>query len=155
MRSLLGIALLCLACGAQSGQGADAGPDMGQGEPLVYGDGAWVLVVDREWDRSLAEARFPHDPLTEAAYVALAEPTSVPLTVSGDGTRVDIGGDASLVGTRTAGEEGVATYDLGQGTFAGGRFVVWQQGVGLQAALTLYGSGVPIVQSQRGALVPQ
>jgi len=38
-------------------------------------------------------------------------------------------------------------------TFAGGRFVVWAADVGLQAELTIYGSGVPIVSSERGPLV--
>jgi hypothetical protein len=40
----------------------------------------------------------------------------------------------------------------GSGTFAGGRLVIWSGTSGLQAELTLYGSGVPIFSSERGAL---
>jgi hypothetical protein len=38
--------------------------------------------------------------------------------------------------------------------FAGGRFWVWLRAVPLQAELTIYGSGVPIIKSERGILLP-
>jgi hypothetical protein len=42
----------------------------------------------------------------------------------------------------------------GRRTFAGGRFAVWPGQTSLQAELTIYGSGVPIVSSEREALTP-
>ena len=43
-------------------------------------------------------------------------------------------------------------YDLDEGTFAGGRFVVWAGEKGLQAELTIFGSAVPLRYGGRGAL---
>jgi hypothetical protein len=43
-------------------------------------------------------------------------------------------------------------YELTEGAFAGGRFVIGSVASGLEAELTLYGSGVPIASSERGAL---
>jgi len=45
-------------------------------------------------------------------------------------------------------------HDLTVGTVAGGRFRVWVGETGLQAERTLYGSGVPILLSERGPLRP-
>jgi hypothetical protein len=48
---------------------------------------------------------------------------------------------------------GTITFELTEGTFAGGRFVVFQGSKTLQGELTLFGSGRPIVESHRGTLV--
>ena len=44
-------------------------------------------------------------------------------------------------------------YDLE--AFAGGAFIVWWEQPELEAELTLFGSGLPIVSSNRGLLAPQ
>jgi hypothetical protein len=46
-------------------------------------------------------------------------------------------------------------YNLNEGTFAGGRFVVWSGKNGLQGELTIYGSGVYIISSERGSISRQ
>jgi hypothetical protein len=43
-------------------------------------------------------------------------------------------------------------YSLVAGVFAGGRIVVWREAGGIQAELTIYGSGVPVVRSERGSV---
>lgn len=118
-----------------------------------FGDGAWLFVVDREWSRSLGDAQLPSDPLPDAAYVPVTSGATLPVVVSDAGARVTIGSESPLVGSRVNESEAAVTYDLAESTFAGGRFVVWPQGQGLQAEVTIYGSGLPIVQSRRGALV--
>jgi hypothetical protein len=64
-----------------------------------------------------------------------------------------IGGRATTRGGALTGRrrDGIhpATYELTGGTMAGGRFVI----SGGRAELTIYGSGVPIVESERGTLV--
>jgi hypothetical protein len=42
---------------------------------------------------------------------------------------------------------------LTKNLFAGGRFVVWSSDGGFEAEYTVYGSGVPIISSERGPLV--
>ena len=74
------------------------------------------------------------------------------VSVSLQGAAVVIGADP-LVGQRESASGTQLSYALAQGTFAGGRFVVWATEAGLQGELTLYGSGRPIVRSERGALV--
>jgi hypothetical protein len=78
-------------------------------------------------------------------------PRDYAVNVSEKGSRVSIG-EEPLLGELTAETAGSLTYDLSHGTFAGGRFVVWAEAQGLQAELTLYGSGVPVAQSERGTL---
>ena len=44
-------------------------------------------------------------------------------------------------------------YDLDKGLFAGGRFFVWITEGQFEAEYTIYGSGVPIIRSERGYLL--
>ena len=52
--------------------------------------------------------------------------------------------------TRASGDP--AVYWLQEGTFAGGQFVQRKGEKGLEAELTMFGSGVPITASERGSL---
>ena len=112
-------------------------------------DGEWLLVVDQ----SLAEklTRIPAEPLPDSAYGHEPAAMEYRIRVSDGGRRVEV------VEPRVAGELIVALsdrldYDLVEGAFAGGRFIVRRDGSDLRAELTFYGSGVPIVSSQRGKL---
>ena len=49
-------------------------------------------------------------------------------------------------------EDGDKEYELDRGTFAGGKFIVTENDDSLGAELTIYGSGVPIIKSERGFL---
>ena len=57
-----------------------------------------------------------------------------------------------LEGRRVTTTHGRLVYDLSEGTFADGRFTVWSTKGGLQGEVTIYGSGRPIVRSERGTL---
>jgi hypothetical protein len=91
--------------------------------------------------------------LGESVYQPVADGPTHHVTVSDRGSRVSIGA-RPLKGQRTTAFDSYLAYDLREGTFAGGRFVVWPGEHGPQAELTIYGSGRPIVRSERGALVP-
>jgi hypothetical protein len=74
--------------------------------------------------------------------------------VSDGGARVTFA-DSELVAQRTGGDAGQVVYELVEGTFAGGRLLVWSRQDGsLEAELTIYGSGLPILSSGRGRLRP-
>jgi hypothetical protein len=91
--------------------------------------------------------------LGEANYQPVLSGTIYRVVFSEQCSQVSIG-DQPVEGLRTAVTDEGITYDLINGTFAGGRFVVLASVDDLQAELTIYGSGLPIVSSERGALVP-
>jgi hypothetical protein len=43
-------------------------------------------------------------------------------------------------------------YSIDEGSFAGGRLVIWRATTGLRAELTIFGSGLPFIGSDRGDL---
>ena len=116
-------------------------------------DGQWALTVDRVWDGASGNATFPSDPLSEEDYQPTANGPAYAVVVSDHGHTVSVGA-TPFVGSQTAASAERVEFALAQGTFAGGRFVVWPSVETLEAELTLYGSGRPIVQSERGKLVP-
>lgn len=131
------------------------GEDAAEHRPLAslddFIDGAWELRVDRAWNGVDGNIAFPSDQFTEADYQPVSPGSTYPIVVSDQAARVSIG-SPPLKGRRTAETEESIIYDLSEGTFAGGRFVVWAGNQGLQAELTIYGSGRPIVKSERGNL---
>ncbi len=143
-----------VACGGTTGGAGDAMEDGASGAPTSVTDGVWTFRVDRSWDGQGGGAGLPGDPLTEADYVPVSEGPEYTVVVSHSAGRVSIG-ETPMEGQVSASDDDVLTYDLSDGTFAGGRFVVWEGDVGLQAELTIYGSGLPIVASERGELIPQ
>jgi hypothetical protein len=95
--------------------------------------------------------QLPHGELSESDYVETDDGAAYEVAFSVDDTRVEIG-ETPLVGTLSADDNERLYFDLQEGTFAGGRFVVWATDGGLEAELTIYGSGVPIIKSERGPL---
>ncbi len=118
-----------------------------------FGDGPWRLQVDRRRNHAASGGQFPDDPLDEKDYEPVQDGPTYAVTVSQDWRSVTIGSEP-LLGTSIPDPTGALRYDLSTGTFAGGRFRVWVGETGLQAERTLYGSGVPIVISERGPLLP-
>ena len=116
-----------------------------------FSDGEWTFVVDRRWDGTTGDGKLPTDELGEGAYQPVADGATMAVTVAEDGAKVAIG-DGELAGVRSSSDGDSVLYELYSGTFAGGRFVVWAVDGSLQAELTIYGSGLPIVQSERGGL---
>jgi len=157
--------VLSVSLPACNGDGEESGPveDVVPAEDIVmdgcgltlqdFLDGDWTFVVDRRWDGTTGGVKFPTDELGESAYQSVSDGATMTVTVSEDGAKVAIG-DGELAGVRGSSDGTVVQYDLDSGTFAGGRFVVWAVGDCLQAELTIFGSGVPIVQSERGELSP-
>lgn len=122
--------------------------------PVDFADGSWLLQVDRRWDGHSGGIQFPTDQFEEQDYQPVADEPPEPVVISGAWTRASIGG-IPISGVLSPETPGRLKYDLSSGTFAGGRFVVWVADGSLQAELTIYGSGLPIVSSERGSLVPK
>jgi hypothetical protein len=159
MRSLflfLFLSGLTLACGASGARSLDSSvgvDDVSSPATLTLAElwgGERVFRVTEEWDHS-GEVGFPMDPVPDEHYVPVSEERRLDLRFSEDGVVVEIG-DGPLVGDLQTLDEDQATWELGDGTFAGGRFQVWIDAGALHAALTIYGSGVPIVSSERGLI---
>jgi hypothetical protein len=151
----VGCAPAAAELGASASTGVKTDPDMSQGaaQADALGDGTWTLRVDREWDRVSGNIRHPSDPLEEADYRPVTDGSTYPVTVT-DAVAIVSVGAPPMSGARDMGRDDRYYYDLTEGAFAGGRFVVWVSDGGLQAELTIYGSGVPIVRSERGSLEP-
>jgi len=121
---------------------------------IELADGEWRLRVNRRWNGDLTGVTSPATPLPQEDYEAVSDGTTYVVRLDRRWFTVSIG-DEPLLGELTTEPGDKLTYELTTGTTAGGRFVIWADGSGLQAELTMYGSGVPIVSSERGALVPQ
>ena len=117
--------------------------------------GDWLWRVDREWDPSSGTPTQPGDELPDADYQSLVAVIPYDVQVSPDWLTVVVTAEdgVSFDGAVTPTTDGRLVYDLSDATFAGGRFIIWSSAAGLQAELTLFGSGVPIVESRRGGLI--
>lgn len=113
-----------------------------------------LFQVNRVWDGSSGGMpQYPYEELLETDYNFVSDGSTYRVAFSQDGSGVEIG-DTPIVGGVPESDEGRRRYELQEGAFAGGRFVVWVGDEDLHAELTLYGSGLPIVQSERGILAP-
>ncbi len=114
----------------------------------LYGSN-FVLVVDRI--SGAPDVQFPTDDLQEGDYEEINEVIVYDVTFSEDG-QIAIIEPGSIYGQKTNNAAESIYYELGEGTFAGGRFIVWINDNEFEAELTIYGSGLPIVKSERGYL---
>jgi hypothetical protein len=148
------VAVISVAVAACGGGAGPSQHDM----PMVltwFVTGSWDLRVDRAWNGVAGNVQFPSDALDESAYEAVVGGPTHRVVVSDGGRQVAIG-ETPLRGERTKATDSRVEYSLSTGTFeapAGGRLVVWARADGLQGELTLYGSGRPIVKSERGSMV--
>lgn len=115
--------------------------------------GRYVMRVDRTFDRS-SQPELPSDELPPESY--RPTPPSDRWDVTIEGSRVvlePIGqarpGASRLEGKETSSGGGERRFTIEHGSFAGGLFVMR----GDEAELTMFGSGVPVVSSERGKLV--
>lgn len=122
-----------------------------------FSDGSFRLRVNRRWNHDLTGVSLPTTPLAEDDYVPVDDGVSYALVVSEGWQRVTVepDGQPPFMGKLIAGSAGALQYELDGGTFAGGRVSIWAATAGLEAELTLYGSGVPIVSSERGGLLAE
>jgi hypothetical protein len=115
---------------------------------VTYGNN-YVMEVDRVTDFS--NVRFPTDEIDENKYVAFTGDKRYYISFAVDGKTISINA-GQITGLRKEASSDEVFYELNEGLFAGGRFVVRLENELLDAELTIYGSGVPIVSSERGSL---
>ena len=126
-----------------------------------------VFVAKQAWDRSSTARRpqFPHDELPSEAYGPIdgAAPR-YEVSFAPDGGALHIerkdgkwpsATETSVGGKRQKESETELRYSLQQGLFAGGRLVLRINDGNLRVELTIYGSGLPIVASERGTFSPR
>ena len=112
-----------------------------------------TFLADRAVNGPSSSAQLPNDALPESDYMPLPQNKSYPVSFAVDGNTVTITSDTAIVGTWDQQTGGTRRFNLTSGVFAGGRFDVWSGDTAFHAELTIYGSGVPIVSSERGTLV--
>ncbi len=119
-------------------------------------DSEFVLTIDRV--ANSPDVQFPVTELQESDYTPFSEVKEYTVVFSENGQQVTITlNDISdladtLVGTKGQNTADKAYFNITSGTFAGGRLVVWAKEKKLHCELTIYGSGVPIILSERGLL---
>jgi hypothetical protein len=145
MKHISAVLVAVLACGACTPT------DSSQSELAAFRDGAWTLVVDRTLRGGGATVRFPADPLSESDFAPATGNSTYRVDVSEQGARIVVT-EPRLVGRLESATPDSRTYQIVEGSFTGGRFVASQVSGGLQGELTMYGSGVPVVRSERGPL---
>ena len=139
---------------ASSVSATSAGTVPSYTEPILE-DGAWEFRIDRIGGSEDLQEAFEW--LPEARYEPMENGPTYRVVISEQGNQVSIEGTRGAThfvqkGRRTSTPDEHSWYDLTD-AFAGGRFIVWQIATGLQGGLTLYGSGRPILFSERGALI--
>ncbi len=132
------------------GCGDNNSVDQGAGEFSSLNGNDFVLEADRIL--SATDVQFPGDELQESNYEEINDGTDYNVSFSENGQTVVIE-PGSIHGQKTNDGAESIIYELDEDTFAGGRFVVWENSI-FDAELTIYGSGVPIVKSERGSLTP-
>ncbi len=124
--------------------------------------GTWTLQVDRVWDGKTGAPQFPSDTLDETAYKRVTDGATYRVEIADSGRQVTVsdvtgspGAYVTFTGRRGKATDSSVQYDFDSNAvlFAGARLIVWQSGSSLQGEWTVYGSGVPIVKSERGPLV--
>jgi hypothetical protein len=115
--------------------------------------GSWELRVDRVWAGAPGSVTYPTDELVESDFRPSPSPIKYSMIFSVQARTVSIGDSPKMTGTLASETDQRVTYSLNEGVFAGGRLVVWRAGQDLQGELTIYGSGLPIVRSERGKVV--
>ena len=116
--------------------------------PLSGND--FILEVNRISDQP--NVQFPSVQLEENDYEEINHGSEYEVSFSVDMQTISIMQD-SIFGKIMEGTEEYRKYDLDKGLFAGGRFVVWITDSKFEAEYTIYGSGVPIIRSERGYLL--
>ena len=110
-----------------------------------------VMVVDRTYDREQQQPDAPESVIFPATSYKAVTPVDR-WNVAIDGANIVLTSiekaDRRIEGKEVAGSSGERRFDL-TSAFAGGRFVLR----GDDAEVTIYGSGVPIISSERGKLV--
>gem|GEM_PF-1689886 len=141
---LCALAMACAGC---------AGP-VGTPRPSVtalFHDGIWLLTVNRTLRDEARCADLPERRFSESDYHPCTMGVTYRLEAVDHGRRVVVAEPAMVAVLRETTMEEL-TYEFLEGAFAGGRLVVSRDRSRLQGEVTIYGSGVPVVGSDRGQL---
>lgn len=117
---------------------------------LQLGGNTYILEVNRISEHP--NVQFPSDPLSEDDYGGIDPVSEYEVSFSEDLRTVSIMRD-SISGLIMEDKDAYKKYDLNKGLFAGGRFILWINDGMFEAEYTVYGSGVPIILSERGNLI--
>jgi hypothetical protein len=115
---------------------------------LLYGK-HYVLRIDMI--SNLPDVQFPGNNLKESDYVFSDEDIQYDITFSENGQYIKIE-PGTIQGKRVELAVNYVQYELDEGLFAGGRFIIRMNDTGYAGEFTIYGSGVPIIKSFRGKL---
>jgi len=96
----------------------------------------------------------PGDILTNDDYIEYSGDRRYTILFSDDGESVLIE-PGTITGFKKSLVENKQMFELVDGVFSSGRFMVWIENGIYLSELTIYGSGVPILLSERGKLVPE
>jgi hypothetical protein len=137
------------------GGGTDGGPvaDAGWSVLSAVMGMSFVYWENRVWQAGGVMTM----PLAESSYQSVAQTALYTANFSIDATMLTLtsvsSGGPSYVGTLVPSSSlQRPQWDLK--AFAGGTFTVWAAGTQLNADVTIFGSGVPVVSSNRGVLLP-
>lgn len=96
----------------------------------------------------------PMDELKESDYNVTTEGKVYAVSFGVNGSQVTLE-PGTIRGEKTTSiDKTIRYYNLTSGVFAGGRFEVRSKSSGMEGELTIYGSGLPIISSERGSLLP-
>lgn len=109
----------------------------------------FILKIDRISNGP--HVQFPRDSLLESYYTVTTEDIQYEVTFSENGDKVIIN-PGPVSGSRLKNGNESKYYELTEGLFADGRFIVWINNEQFEAEYTVYGSGIPIIKSHRGFL---
>lgn len=114
-------------------------------------DGDYMLKVTLEADDP--QVQFPGDVIRDEAYKPKKNGSTLKLRISEQGKKITIAGDAGTLVKQTATE---LIYDLPEGgtVKAGAQLCLKMTADGIIGTYTVFGSGLPVLSSVRGAVTP-
>lgn len=108
---------------------------------------SFLFIIEQEIDQSITDS-FSID---ESLYMSVEDGDEHTISFSSDRRNISVEPN-DLSGVLEYSENEKLEYNINDGYFAGGRFLVWIENNLFNAELTEYGSGVPIIASGKGFL---
>jgi len=108
---------------------------------------SYLFLVEKEIEQSITDSFI----IENSLYVDVEDGDEYTISFSSDRKNISIE-PRGLSGILESEENEKLEYNIEDGYFAGGRFLVWIENNIFNAELTEYGSGVPIVASGKGPL---
>jgi hypothetical protein len=116
--------------------------------PLLYGK-IYILKIDKISNHP--KVQFPRDPLQNSDYTPTTQEIQYNIAFSENGEKITIE-PGPVRGIKINNGEDSIHYKLNEGLFAGGRLSIWSNNNDFEVEYTVYGSGVPIIKSERGTI---